>query len=78
VLVWWIFVNSGIRFVSEKKEYYLFEGYSGSIYKCFKECYGTHMYGHGVLEDIIERSKKHGVTLEIMPENTAWLKLHYT
>jgi hypothetical protein len=70
-------MNSGIKYVSEGDKCYLFEGYSGSIYKCYQSNYGTHMYGHGVLQDIIERSKEHGVTIEIMPEYTNWLDLSY-
>ena len=70
-------MNSGIKCMSEGKDSYLFEGYSGSIYKCFKSNYGTHLYGQGVLEDIIERSKEHGVTVETMPENTNWSELTY-
>ncbi len=70
-------MNSGIKYVSEGDKCYLFEGYSGSIYKCYKSNYGTHMYGRGVLEDIIEKSKEHGVIMEIMPEDTNWLDLSY-
>jgi len=70
-------MNSGIKYASEGDNCYLFEGYSGSIYKCYKNTYGTHMYGRGVLEDIIEKSKEHGVTIEIMPEDTNWLDLSY-
>jgi hypothetical protein len=29
-------INSGITRMKEKKEHYIFYGYSGSIYKCFK------------------------------------------
>jgi len=35
------------------------------------------MYGHGVLHDIIKRSKDAGVSVEIMPEETNWLDLSY-
>jgi hypothetical protein len=70
-------MNSGIKFVSAEDNCYLFEGYSGSIYKCYKRNYGTHMYGQGVLEDIIERSKEARVTIKTMPKNTNWLELTY-
>jgi len=36
-----------------------------------------HMYGSGVLNDIINKSKEAGVTVEIMPEDTNWLDLKY-
>ena len=70
-------LNSGIKSVTESKHYYLFQGFSGSVYKCNKDTYGTHMYGHGVLQDIIEVSKEHGGMVEIMPEDTKWEKLKY-
>ena len=70
-------MNSGIRVASKGRDSYLFEGFSGSIYKCFEGNYGTHMYGHGVLEDIIQRSKEAGMNVEILPEDTNWLDLSY-
>jgi hypothetical protein len=33
------------------------------------------MYGHGVLNNIINKSKEAGVNVEIMPEDTNWSKL---
>jgi hypothetical protein len=33
-------VNSGIKSVEEDGDFYLFHGYSGSIYKCHKKRYG--------------------------------------
>jgi hypothetical protein len=33
------------------------------------------MYGYGVLQDIINKSKEAGVNVEIMPEDTNWLEL---
>lgn len=70
-------MNSGIQSVTNGGDVLWFKGYSGSIYKCIKGSYGTNMYGHGVLQDIIERSKEAGVTVEIMPEDTNWLELKY-
>jgi len=48
-------MNSGIIKVTKKDKYYLFKGYSGSVYSCNKKSYGATMYGHGVLHSIIER-----------------------
>ena len=61
-------LNSGITKVTKEDKYYLFEGYSGSVYKCHKDCYGLNMYGHGVLYNIINKSKEAGVNVEILPE----------
>ena len=43
-------LNSGIEHTSEEEDYYLFKGYSGSVYKCHKKTYGINsMYNSGVL-----------------------------
>lgn len=68
-------LNSGIEKIVKQDNCYLFEGYSGSTYKCHEGGYGTNMYGHGALQDIIEKSKKVGVTVEILPEDTDWLTI---
>ena len=70
-------LNSGIRKVSKGEDSWLFEGFSGSIYKGFNSNYGMHMYGSGVLNDIINKSEEVGVKVEIMPEHTNWLDLKY-
>ena len=49
-------VNSGISEVKQDEDYYYFIGFSGSCYKCHKKLYGIlTSFGHGVLNDIIER-----------------------
>lgn len=70
-------MNSGITKVTKKNNCYLFEGYSGSVYCCSEKRYGSTMYGYGVLDSIIKRSKEAGVNVEIMPENINWLDLSY-
>jgi hypothetical protein len=70
-------LNSGITKATLMKDFYFFEGSSGSVYECHKNSYGTNMYGHGVLNGMIERSKEHGVTIEILPEDTNWLEINY-
>jgi hypothetical protein len=42
-------LNSGIESVDVDGDYYLFHGYSGSIYKCHKDMEGTNAYGAAVL-----------------------------
>jgi hypothetical protein len=68
-------LNSGIEKIVKQDNCYLFEGYSGSTYKCHEGGYGTNMYGHEVLQDIIEKSKKAGVTVELLSEDTDWLAI---
>jgi hypothetical protein len=68
-------LNSGISKVTEAEDHWLFEGYSGSVYSCNENRYGATMYGYGVLQNIIEKSKEAGVNVEIMPDDTNWLEL---
>ena len=70
-------LNSGITKVTLEGFVYCFEGASGSVYHCHKDCYGTNMYGSGVLSGMTERSKEHGIVIELMPEYTNWMELNY-
>jgi len=71
-------INSGITKVTEKDNQYLFEGYSGSVYGCYKDSYGANFYGSSVLNGFIEEaSKVEGQSIEIMPESTNWKELNY-
>lgn len=50
-------LNSGIKSVEYDDEYFYFNGFSGSVYKCHKECYGIiGMYLSNVLGYIIRKS----------------------
>lgn len=68
-------MNSGITEVTKKEDYYLFKGYSGSVYRCHKQAYGFNMYGHGVLHGIISKAKEAGLNVEVMPQDTDLSKL---
>jgi len=71
-------INSGITKVTEVGNNYDFEGHSGSIYTCHKDCYGTNGYGRNVLNRFIEAAAKTGEsTIEIMPESTNFMELKY-
>jgi hypothetical protein len=70
-------LNSGITKATLEGFVYSFEGSSGSVYQCHKDIYGTNMYGHGVLSNMIEQAKKRGVDIEILPEETNWLEIVY-
>jgi hypothetical protein len=70
-------LNSGITSVAFENNVYYFNGSSGSVYECHKDTYGYNMYGGGVLNNMIEKSAKHNVTIEIMPEDTNWLEINY-
>ena len=70
-------INSGITEVTEEKEHWLFKGYSGSIYKCKKGCYGVHSYGWTILSNYIAKAKDEGVDMIEMPEKTDWKDISY-
>jgi hypothetical protein len=44
-------LNSGVTKVEEEGEYYLFHGYSGSVYKCHKNGYGMTSYMGAVFDN---------------------------
>jgi hypothetical protein len=46
------------------------------VYHCNKNAYGTSGYGYGVLTNMIEKSKD-TLTMEILPEETNFMELHY-
>lgn len=66
-------LNSGITKVSEDSDYYLFEGSSGSVYKCHKQTYGASGYGWGV----ISHMKEEQPLIEILDESVDVTKLEY-
>ena len=54
-------INSGIESVAEDGDFFLFKGFSGSIYRCNKRSYGTTSYGASVLEPFIEKSNDYKI-----------------
>ena len=52
-------LNSGIYGTPEiDGDYFIFNGYSGSVYRCHKDAYGTTAYGAFVLSDLSDRGLK--------------------
>jgi hypothetical protein len=70
-------LNSGITRAYEDGQCVMFDGSSGSTYACHKASYGTNMYGHSVLQNMIDKAETNGVTIEILPEVTNWLEINY-
>jgi hypothetical protein len=70
-------LNSGITSAALEGNVYSFEGSSGSVYRCHKDIYGTNMYGHSVLQNMIDNASKNGITIEILSEATNWLEINY-
>jgi len=70
-------LNSGITKVTDKDDFFFFDGYSGSTYACRKGMYGANGYGYGVLADMIDRAAERGITIDILPEETNWMEINY-
>jgi len=68
-------LNSGIVRSEYKKGKYLFYGYSGSVYHCRKDNYGTSLYSSSVLKRWIDKADKAGGLIEILPEDVDPLSL---
>jgi hypothetical protein len=45
-------INSGITKYEIEGDYFLFYGYSGSVYKCHKNMYGTNMIMCGIISQV--------------------------
>lgn len=67
-------LNSGITKVEEHDGCYYFSGFSGSVYRCGKESYGLRTNNAYVYDGLKE---KYGLNVELMPESTDFLNLHY-
>lgn len=70
-------LNSGITMATLEGNVYSFEGSSGSVYECHKDCYGTNGYGGGILNNMIDKVVKAGGTIEVLSEETNWLEINY-
>ena len=70
-------MNSGITRAGLVDDHWEFDGYSGSVYSCHKEAYGTNSYGGSVLQNFIDKMPSQGATMEIMPGDTDWTVLDY-
>ena len=70
-------MNSGITRAMLVDDRWEFDGYSGSVYSCHKDAYGTNGYGGSVLQNFIDKMPTQGATMEIMPGSTDWANLDY-
>jgi len=68
-------INSGISSIEEDDDFYYFNGFSGSCYKCLKSAYGVATsYTSSMLELLIKKSN--GLA-EIMDDDTNWNDLNF-
>jgi hypothetical protein len=70
-------MNSGITQARLVEDRWEFDGYSGSVYSCHKDAYGTNGYGGSVLQNFIDKMPSQGATMKIMPGDTDWSRLDY-
>ena len=70
-------MNSGIKHATLANNRWDFAGYSGSVYSCHTQSYGTNGYGGNVLQGFIDKMPDQGATMEIMPRDTDWAGLDY-
>lgn len=63
-------INSGITEVEKDGDYYLFHGFSGSVYRCHKDGYSIRLSTAGIWKQLSETGK-----CTLMPENTNWMEL---
>lgn len=70
-------LNSGITEVTDDVDYLLFFGYSGSVYRCHKKCYGRNMIMSNILDGFRSQSGDAAVTIEELPEDTNFMELKY-
>jgi hypothetical protein len=67
-------MNSGIVSVTDAGDYYLFYGYSGSVYRCGKKAYALRMNNYGIYEQL---KTKFGDKISLLPETTKWTKMDW-
>lgn len=71
-------LNSGCTKIEVDGDYYLFSGYSGSVYRCHKGSYGLSGYTSGIYMSFEEDLKDStNVKMSIMPETTNFMELSY-
>jgi hypothetical protein len=70
-------MNSGIESIKDTGDAYEFTGYSGSIYICNKNTYGTHGYGAMVLNSMTQEALKNDIITVVLDEDTDFLNLKY-
>lgn len=71
-------LNSGVTKVEIDGDYYMFSGYSGSVYRCHKNSYGTIGITAQIYNGFQEKvDASDNVSMEMLPEETNWMELNY-
>ena len=67
-------MNSGITSAAMDGDYFLFYGETGSVYRCHKDSYCLRMNNAYIWQRLKEL---HGSAVDLMDENTDWLKVDW-
>ena len=59
-------LNSGIKSIEIDGDYFMFHGYSGSIYRCHKMNYGVSNHSALSLDDIARLARDEGCSFDIL------------
>ncbi len=71
-------LNSGIVKVEETDTYYDFHGFSGSVYRCYKNAGAPSGYNATVLANYIDRAVSVDATITIMDRETKFSEVDYS
>lgn len=71
-------LNSGCVSVRVDGDYFVFTGASGSEYQVHQHAYRLSMTTAAMLKSFRDGVQDTGVEIEMLPEDTDWLKLDYT
>lgn len=63
-------LSSGIVSYEDNGDHYAFHNESGSIYTCYKTAIGLSGLAGSALHNLSERSREHGVELEVIDSDT--------
>ena len=59
-------LNSGNQYAEEFPDRWEFSGYSGSVYVCYKDCYGTSAFIEDIYDDFERQLKLSGGSIKIV------------
>ncbi len=69
-------LNSGVTRVEMLNDTYKFHGFSGSVYVCHKNSYGTTNYGASVLSNLLNPDQYTNI-VDMMPDTIDPMTLEY-
>jgi hypothetical protein len=61
-------LNSGNQYTEEFSDRWEFSGYSGSLYVCYKDCYGTSGFIEGIYDNFEHQLKLMGGNIRVIED----------